>query len=65
MKKLNLKIEDLRIESFSTAAVDGERGTVHGEQISAAGSCFCTRHECVAPSQPGYVTYVNNICIRC
>jgi hypothetical protein len=65
MKKLNLKIEDLRIESFATDTMDGERGTVLGAQISAAGSCFCTRHECVEPSQPGYVTYVNNMCIRC
>lgn len=65
MKKLNLKIEDLRIDSFATGAASGEQGTVHGAQISAAGTCFCTRHECVEPSQPGYATYVNNVCIRC
>lgn len=65
MKKLSLTIEDLRIESFATDAVDGERGTVHGEQFSAAVSCLCTRQGCYEPSEPGYATYVNNICIRC
>jgi hypothetical protein len=65
MKKLNLKIEDLRIDSFATDMADGERGTVQGAQVSAAGTCFCTRHQCVAPSEPGYATYVNGICIRC
>jgi hypothetical protein len=65
MKKLNLNVEDLRIDSFATDAADGERGTVHGAQITAAVSCFCTRRECYQPSEPGYATYVNNICIRC
>lgn len=65
MKKLSLKIEDLRIDSFATHTADGEHGTVHGAQLSAAGTCFCTRHQCVEPSQPGYATYVNNVCIRC
>ena len=65
MKKLSLTIEDLRIESFSVGAADGERGTVQGAQISGAGSCLCTRQGCYEPSEPGYATYVNNICIRC
>lgn len=65
MKKLNLKIEELRIESFATDATDGERGTVQGAQLSAGDTCFCTRHECYEPSEPGYATYVNGICIRC
>jgi hypothetical protein len=65
MKKLSLKIEDLRIASFATDGAEGERGTVQGAQLSAGGTCFCTRHECVEPSQPGYATYVNNVCIRC
>jgi hypothetical protein len=72
MKKLSLKIEDLRIESFATDVADGERGTVQGAQISAAGTCFgqatcivCTRQQCYQPSEPGYATYVNGICIRC
>lgn len=65
MKKLSLTLEDLRIESFATGAEHDARGTVHGEQISAAVSCLCTRRECYAPSEPGYATFVNNICIRC
>jgi hypothetical protein len=65
MKKLSLKIEDLRIDSFAINAADGQRGTVDGAQISAAGTCFCTRNGCYAPSEPGYATYVNGMCIRC
>jgi hypothetical protein len=65
MKKLSLKIEDLRVASFATDAAKGECGTVQGAQLLAGGTCFCTRHECVEPSQPGYATYVNNVCIRC
>jgi hypothetical protein len=61
MKKLSLKMEDLRVTSFAIDAAEGERGTVHGAQVTR----FCTRHECVEPSQPGYATFVNNICIRC
>jgi hypothetical protein len=65
MNKLSLKIEDLRIDSFTTDAADGEGGTVHGAQITAAGTCLCTRQGCYAPSEPGYMTYVNGRCIRC
>lgn len=72
MKKLNLKIEDLRIDSFTTQAVDVERGTVQAAQASAGGTCFgqatcviCTRHQCVPPTEAGYATFVNNMCIRC
>jgi hypothetical protein len=61
MKKLSLKMEDLRVASFATDAAEGERGTVQGAEVSM----FCTRHECVEPSQPGYATFVNNVCIRC
>jgi hypothetical protein len=60
-RKLSLKIEDLTVASFATDVAQDERGTVQGAQISM----FCTRHECVEPSQPGYATYVNNVCIRC
>jgi len=72
MKKLSLKIEELRIDSFATDAADGPLGTVQGAQVSIAGTCIgqatcgiCTRQACVAPSEPGYATYVNNMCIRC
>ncbi|MBB4636880.1 pinensin family lanthipeptide [Longimicrobium terrae] len=71
MKKLSLKLDELRIDSFVTDAESAERGTVQGAQISAAGTCIgqntcrCTRAECYQPSEPGYATFVNNICIRC
>lgn len=61
MKKLSLRIDDLLVASFATDVEQGERGTVQGAQASM----FCTRHECVEPSQPGYATFVNNVCIRC
>jgi hypothetical protein len=72
MKKLNLRIEDLQIESFATDAMEGGRGTVQGAQVSAAATGFgqatcivCTRQQCYQPSEPGYATLVNGICIRC
>jgi hypothetical protein len=35
MKKLNLSLEDLAVESFETTAADADRrGTVHGAQAS-------------------------------
>lgn len=61
MKKLSLTIEDLRIESFTTDAADGERGTVQGAQITVFETC----QGCYQPSEPGYRTYVNGRCIRC
>ena len=65
MKKLSLKTEDLKVASFVTDVAVGERGTVQGAQFSVGGTCFCTRHECVEPSQPGYATIYNGVCIRC
>ena len=65
MKKLSLRIDDLRIDSFETAAADGRGGTVQGLQFTAFGTCLCTRQGCYEPSEPGYATIVNNICIRC
>jgi hypothetical protein len=72
MKKLSLKIEELRIDSFATDATDAPEGTVQGAQVSIGGTCIgqatcgiCTRQACVPPSEPGYVTYVNNVCVRC
>jgi hypothetical protein len=61
MKKLSLRIEDLRIDTFATGTAQGDRGTVQGAQIST----FCTRQQCVPPTEAGYATYVNNMCIRC
>ena len=72
MKKLSLKIDDLRIESFATDAASGEQGTVRGEDATVDGTCIgqatcgiCTRQACVPPTEAGYATFVNNMCIRC
>jgi hypothetical protein len=42
MKKLALKIEDLAIESFETAALHADKGTVvaHATNDPAVGTCF-------------------------
>ena len=42
MKKLKLRLEELRIDSFTTTAVEKAKGTVFGEQ------CTCqSDHECI------------------
>lgn len=63
MSKLSLKADDLRIESFETDAPARGRGTVDAAAVSV--TCFCTRQVCAEPTEAGYATYVNNICIRC
>ena len=43
MNKLKLELECLRVESFETASVSEERGTVRGRDASRlADSCGCT-----------------------
>ncbi|HSU16537.1 hypothetical protein [Longimicrobium sp.] len=53
MKKLRLETEDLRVESFPTAAVAGEPGTVHAHVGTLA-----------PPSCPAQVcqTYDDTVC---
>jgi hypothetical protein len=34
MRKLNLRLEDLAVESFQTVGVDGRRGTVRGQEAT-------------------------------
>ena len=41
MKKLALRLEDLRIDSFSTTPVEKEKGTVFGEQCTCYTNCTC------------------------
>jgi hypothetical protein len=43
MRKLELKIEDLSVESFDTAGSEAERGTVHGHASDgpASGCMYC------------------------
>ncbi len=65
MKKLTLHLDDLRIESFGTDAAATRGGTVNGAQLTRRYEATCVAWECYAPSEPGYATYVNNICIRC
>jgi hypothetical protein len=33
MKKLKLQMEELAVESFPTSGVDGQVGTVHGQEL--------------------------------
>lgn len=43
MKRLTLAIDDLQVESFTTAPPADKRGTVFGNQITAGGStCLST-----------------------
>jgi hypothetical protein len=41
MKKLNLHLDDLRIDTFSTTPAEKLEGTVVGEQLSCADSACC------------------------
>jgi hypothetical protein len=43
MRKLELKIEDLSVESFNTAGSEDERGTVHAHASDgpASGCMYC------------------------
>ncbi len=40
MRKLELKVEELAVESFNTAGADDERGTVHAhDSVGPASEC--------------------------
>ena len=41
MAKLTLRLDDLRIETFSTTPVQKEKGTVFGEQCTCHTNCTC------------------------
>jgi hypothetical protein len=41
MHKLKLRLEDLRIDSFTTTQVRKEKGTVYGEQCTCHTQCTC------------------------
>jgi hypothetical protein len=41
MKKLMLRVEDLRIDSFSTTPAARDAGTVFGEQCTCWTNCTC------------------------
>lgn len=44
MKKLSMKVDDLRIESFQTELPVAGRGTVDAAEVSI--TCYCTRQVC-------------------
>ena len=49
MKKMRLELEELAVESFETAGMPAERGTVQGQEITARCSDFlaeCTERTC-------------------
>lgn len=57
-KKMRLDPDLLRVDSFDTAAVEGEaRGTVHGQALSMA---YCTMpvDACSSKCDTGPTTYV-------
>lgn len=47
MKKIQLRLDALRVETFETAAVDREAGTVHAHDAASGQSCTynCTLDE--------------------
>ena len=48
MKKLELTLESLRVESFVTSAVDEKRGTVHAREIFYTQFCNTNDSACFA-----------------
>ena len=45
MKKIKLQVQELTVESFSAGEVEGEAGTVHGQEIKPTRmtyDCPCT-----------------------
>ncbi|MBB4636882.1 hypothetical protein [Longimicrobium terrae] len=67
MKKLSLKIDDLRIETFSTDAPAARGGTVHAEMvITRVYEATCIPWECYAYTEQGWGTaYNGGPCVRC
>lgn len=60
MKKIQLKLETLRVESFETVAEMEERGTVNGYQY-ATRLANCTQTTC----PPNYCFCTENASCRC
>jgi hypothetical protein len=59
VKKLKLDVEGVRVDSFDTAAVREERGTVEAH-ITAAVSCYDSR--CCTPDYACPPTYYTGPC---
>ena len=63
MKKLSLNIDDLAVESFSTAESEGRRGTVRGyytmavDECQGTGECSQRTEVCGGECYPGSIGY--------
>ena len=51
--KLRLKIEELRVETFTTAAAGGERGTVRAHDGTDPNHCFSGEWSCIPEASCG------------
>ena len=61
MKKLTMKLDDLRVESFTTDGTPAERGTVQGHYGTAHTQATNCDYTC-----PGFRTYgAGFACVRC
>jgi hypothetical protein len=54
MKKLKLQVHELAVESFPLSGVEGELGTVHGQEVPTPPykTCFATRMTYDCPCTP-------------
>jgi hypothetical protein len=57
MKKLNLKLDDLKVDSFGTTPVPRERGTVRANSGCAYTDVGCTEYWSTCPSGPADTDY--------
>lgn len=67
MKKLSLRIEELRVDSLAAEAGQTRGGTAVGAQavLTRRYEETCQPWACVAPTEPGFGTYVDGMCVRC
>lgn len=75
MRKLRLRMDDLRIDSFDTARVQGVAGTVRArEDVTIGGTCRTCDVTCNPSCDDscyytcgGFVTYggTHNQCVKC
>lgn len=63
MRKINLKLDALSVESFQTATAEVGTGTVEAHQVSGRPACFPTRNCPTAYiSCEGGCTNANMVC---
>jgi hypothetical protein len=61
MNKLKLQLDDLRVDSFDTTAVEGQKGTVLGEQCT----CWTRCGQNTCPGCPTCDASCNSGCQTC